>query len=79
MKVSPVLGVEYRQVSEHLYEQVIVRKPELRLYQSIFGTFPHLQEWPMKDLYSKHPTKDNVWLYRGRADDIIVYTTGEKL
>lgn len=79
MKISPVLGVEYRQVSDDLYEQVIVKKDELQLYQPIFGTFPNLQEWPMKDLYSKHPTKENTWLYRGRADDIIVYTTGEKL
>lgn len=77
MSVSPVLGQEYRQVSEDLYEQVIVRKPELHLYQGVFGTFPHLTEWPMKDLYSKHPTKENIWLYRGRADDVIVFSTGE--
>ncbi|RYP00943.1 hypothetical protein DL764_006344 [Monosporascus ibericus] len=78
MRVSPMLGHEYRYVSEGLYEQVIIRKPELRLYQGIFETFLDLQEWPMKDLYSKHQTQD-AWLYRGRADDIIVFSTGEKL
>ncbi|KAJ4386322.1 hypothetical protein N0V93_009216 [Gnomoniopsis smithogilvyi] len=79
MRVSPVYGAEFRQVSEDLYEQVIVRRPELEPYQGVFGTFPHLQEWPMKDLYSKHPTKEGLWLYRGRTDDIIVFSTGEKL
>lgn len=81
MSVSPVLGHEYRLVSGGLYEQVIVKhpKPELRLYQGVFGTFPELEEWPMRDLYSKHPTKENVWLYRGRKDDIIVFSNGEKL
>ncbi|KAH9896198.1 hypothetical protein F4778DRAFT_745468 [Xylariomycetidae sp. FL2044] len=79
MKVNPVLGHEYRHVTKDLYEQVIVRKPELEQYQGIFGTFPELDEWPMKDLYSKHPNKENTWLYRGRSDDIIVYSTGEKL
>ncbi|KAI0021598.1 hypothetical protein F4780DRAFT_270976 [Xylariomycetidae sp. FL0641] len=79
MSASPLLGHEYRYVSDDLYEQVIVRKPELELYQGVFATFDELDEWPMKDLYSKHPTKDNVWLHRGRADDIIVYSTGEKL
>ncbi|KAG8165060.1 hypothetical protein KVR01_005335 [Diaporthe batatas] len=79
MKLSPVLGHEYRQVSDNLYEHIIPRKPELQLYQGVFGTFPDLQEWPMKDLYSKHPTKEGLWLYRGRADDIIVFSTGEKL
>ncbi|KAI0120267.1 hypothetical protein F4776DRAFT_633434 [Hypoxylon sp. NC0597] len=76
---SPVGGYEYRPFSDGLYEQVIVRKPELERYQGIFGTFPELSEWPMKDLYSKHPTKENIWLYQGRADDIIVFSTGEKL
>ncbi|KAI3317894.1 male sterility protein-domain-containing protein [Xylariaceae sp. AK1471] len=35
----------------------------------------------MKDLYSKHPdpAKGDHWLYRGRSDDIIVFSTGEKL
>jgi thioester reductase-like protein len=79
MSVSTVLGHEYRHVSEDLYEQVIVRKPDLEKYQGIFATFPDLTEWPMKDLYSRHPTKENVWLYRGRADDIIVFSTGEKI
>ncbi|CAJ2509529.1 Uu.00g145550.m01.CDS01 [Anthostomella pinea] len=79
MSVSPLLGHEYRHFSEDLYEQVIVRDPKLQQYQGIFGTFPELEEWPMKDLYSKHPTKEDVWLYRGRADDIIVFSTGEKL
>ncbi|KAF2799236.1 acetyl-CoA synthetase-like protein [Melanomma pulvis-pyrius CBS 109.77] len=79
MSVSSMLGHEYRHVSEDLYEQVIVRRSELEQYQGIFGTFPKLMEWPMKDLYSKHPIKENIWLYRGRADDIIVFSTGEKI
>ncbi|KAI1142682.1 hypothetical protein F5Y05DRAFT_126811 [Hypoxylon sp. FL0543] len=79
VKFSPVGGFEYRPFSDGLYEQVIVRNPELERYQGIFGTFPELSEWRMKDLYSKHPTKEDIWLYRGRADDIIVFSTGEKL
>ncbi|KAK3316404.1 hypothetical protein B0H66DRAFT_561211 [Apodospora peruviana] len=79
MSVSPVLGHEYRHVSGDLYEQVIVRDPKLDRYQGIFATFPDKQEFPMQDLYSKHPTKENVWLYRGRTDDIVVFSNGEKL
>lgn len=79
IKLSPLLGYEYRHVSKDLYEQVIVRRPELEPYQAVFATFPDLQEWPMKDLYSPHPTRKDLWLYRGRTDDIIVFATGEKL
>ncbi|KAI0144537.1 hypothetical protein GGR57DRAFT_325304 [Xylariaceae sp. FL1272] len=77
LKVSPVLGQQYRHISGDLYEQVIVR--ELRPYQGIFSTYPDIQEWQMKDVYSKHPSKKNLFLYKGRADDIIVFSTGEKL
>jgi thioester reductase-like protein len=79
MTASPSLGHEYRHVSDDLYEQVIVRRPGLSLYQGIFSTFPDIDEWHMRDLYSKHPTLENLWLYRGRLDDIIVFSTGEKL
>jgi thioester reductase-like protein len=79
MSVDPRLGHEYRHVNDDFYEQVIVKKPELEQYQGIFTTFPDLEEYPMRDLYSKHPTKENTWLYQGRLDDIIVFSTGEKL
>lgn len=79
MRVSPVLGHVYRHVFDSFYEQVIVRNPQYEPYQGIFGTFCNLSEWSMKDLYTKHPTKENVWLYQGRVDDIIVLSTGDKL
>ena len=74
-------GFEWRQSEsgEGIYEQVIVRKPELDLFQGVFQTFPDINEWSLKDLYTKHPTKANHWLYRGRDDDIIVFLNGEKL
>lgn len=78
IRFNPI-GYEFREVAEGLYEQFIVRDPELDKYQGIFATFPELNEWSTKDLYSKHPTKEDTWLLRGRTDDIIVYSTGEKL
>ncbi|KAJ8126523.1 hypothetical protein O1611_g7114 [Lasiodiplodia mahajangana] len=79
--LHPDVGHEYRHVSEDLYEQVMVRNDNRIHYQGIFGTFPDLTEWPMKDIYEKHPdpAKKHYWLYRGRADDIIVFSTGEKI
>ncbi|KAF4981578.1 hypothetical protein FZEAL_2644 [Fusarium zealandicum] len=79
LSFSPTLGHEFRHVSEDIYEHFIVRKPELAQYQGIFETFPELDEWSMKDLYTKHPTKEDCWLHQGRTDDIIIFSTGEKL
>lgn len=76
--INKVCGHEFRPVSDDLYEFIIVRKPELLKYQGIFGTFPELDEWPTKDLFSKHPTAENTWLFQGRRDDIVVLSSGEK-
>lgn len=75
----PAGGHEFRPISDELYEHFIVRHPDLLPFQGVFSTFPELNEWATKDLYSKHPTKEGLWLHRGRVDDIIVFATGEKL
>lgn len=76
---SPCLGAEFRHHWNDLYEMVIVRKQELEPSQAIFKTFPDLREYSMKDVYSQHPTKPHLWLYRGRCDDVIVFSNGEKI
>ena len=76
---SPCLGAEFRNLWGNLHEMVILRKPELELSQAIFQTYPDVQEYSMKDVYSPHPTKVGLWLYRGRSDDIIVFSNGEKM
>lgn len=45
----------------------------------LFYTFPNLTSWSSRDLYSPHPTIPNLWHYVMRADDVIVFSTGEKL
>lgn len=74
----PSLGIEFRQHQDELYELVIVRHSSWERDQAIFWTFPQLDEYPMKDLYEQHPNKPNLWAYRGRVDDIVVLSNGEK-
>jgi acyl-coenzyme A synthetase/AMP-(fatty) acid ligase len=74
----PSLGVEFRQHQDKLHELVIVRHSDWQKCQPIFWTFPDLEEYPMKDLYEQHPSKPNLWAYRGRIDDIVVLSNGEK-
>ncbi|MCJ1313635.1 hypothetical protein MMC25_007314 [Agyrium rufum] len=73
------MGFEYRKSSEDLYELTFVRDEKYRLFQGAFYNFPDLVEWPSKDLYQRHPSEPNLWRYRGRGDDVIVFVTGEKL
>lgn len=74
----PSLGIEFRQRQDDLHELVIVRHSRWRTQQAIFWTFPHLDEYCTKDLYEQHPDKPSLWAYRGRVDDIIVLSNGEK-
>ncbi|KAI9835516.1 MAG: hypothetical protein M1819_001967 [Sarea resinae] len=76
---APSTGVAFRQHTEDLHELFIVRYEKEPFFQGIFWTFPDLQEYSMKDLYSKHPTKPDLWMYRGRSDDVIVLSNGEKV
>lgn len=70
-----------RETVDGLYELFIVRNEKLKLYQGVFNTFPDIQEWSMKDLYSKHPDPAKPFLYRYqcRKDDVIVLSNGEKI
>lgn len=71
-------GVEFRKVSGDAYEMFVVRDERLKGFQPTFEMFPDLQEFSTHDLFSKHPTKHDHWLYRGRSDDVIVFLNGEK-
>ncbi|KAL4733536.1 hypothetical protein BDV11DRAFT_210135 [Aspergillus similis] len=62
-----------------LYELVIPRR-ETRDIHGIFHTFPHLTpSYRTKDLFSRHPTRPNLWKYEGRVDDTMILTNGTKI
>lgn len=76
--INPFLnGIEMRPVA-NLFELVYVRNPQFAEFQGVFKISPHLLEYPMRDLYSKHPTKPHHWRHEGRKDDIIVFKDGSK-
>lgn len=39
---------------------------------------PDIEIWPTRDLFLPHPTKQNLWRFHGRKDDIIVLSNAEK-
>ena len=78
-KFSPFLGSYFRHFKDDLYEHVIVRTHLLQGFQGVFFTFPGAHEYSMRDLYRKHPTKDNLWLPNGRVDDVITFSDARKL
>lgn len=77
--LHPNTGFELQDRGAGLYELVAVRKSELEMWQPIFSTFPDLQHYNLKDLFSRHPTKPDLYTYEGRADNVIVLSNGEKV
>ncbi|KAL8782846.1 MAG: hypothetical protein Q9195_009553 [Heterodermia aff. obscurata] len=71
-------GIQFREYSEGVYEQFFVRDPSTDPYYAIWYTFPDRNEISTQDLFSKHPSKPNLWKYVGRSDDLIVFSNGEK-
>lgn len=77
---SDIMGADWRMTDEEdVYEQVIVRQNKDPGAQGFFYTFPNDNEYYTKDLYKPHPSIPNHWIYYGRADNIIVFSNGEKL
>lgn len=78
------MGCDWRKQAgdEDVYELVVIRQKRPNNHPGIQGVwylFPELNEWSTKDLYRPHPTKPHHWIYHGRADNIIVFSNGEKL
>lgn len=72
-------GVEFRELGPGLHEQIFIRHGSTDPFHWSFYTFPDHSEFSMNDVYSKHPSKPDLWLYEGRSDDVIVFSNGEKL
>ena len=84
-RFHPWSGIDMRPIDDQNdmpRELFVVRTEEGRRMpgmQPVFELFPELEEWPTKDLYVRHPTKQDHWRCIGRNDDVIVLSNGEKL
>ncbi|KAG9508149.1 putative NRPS-like protein biosynthetic cluster [Fusarium musae] len=76
---SEVMGIVWQRHDSNEYELVVRRKASDPDNQGCFYNFPELSEWRTSDIFEPHPTLKDHWLYKGRADDIIVFSNGEKL
>ncbi|KAM0444951.1 hypothetical protein ACHAQK_002489 [Fusarium lateritium] len=75
----PFSGFEFKEVEPDIYEHWVHRNDHWPLFQGIFHTLPNEKSINLKDLYTKHPTKPNLWAYKGRNDDIVVLSNGYKI
>lgn len=76
----PYANFDFREIEPGIFEHYAVRKDEyVAQFQGLFHTFPDVEETSLKDLYTQHPRKPDLWLYKGRTDDTVVLSSGEKI
>ncbi|KAL8651738.1 MAG: hypothetical protein Q9226_004575 [Calogaya cf. arnoldii] len=75
----PFSGFQFKEIEPGIYEHWVHRNEHWSLFQGIFHTFPAENSINLKDLYVKHPTKPNLWAFKGRSDDIVVLSNGYKI
>ena len=72
-------GLEFRHVSEDIYEMVFHRTSRSYPYVAFFRREPEATIYQPGDLWSPHPDPQkaaNLWKFRGRIDDLITYQDG---
>lgn len=80
VQFHPDLGIEMRHVTDGVHELYAKRDSTIAKQQPTFTIFPQAQEYASRDLFVRHPDhgKRDLWCWRARADDIIVFLNGEK-
>ncbi|KAF2165379.1 hypothetical protein M409DRAFT_24229 [Zasmidium cellare ATCC 36951] len=77
IQLHPVVNMKFRPTAiTDMFGATLVRNSDERTIQPVFHLFPELMEYRTKDLFSPHPTDPGLWLYRGRADDMINAASG---
>lgn len=74
----PALKSEMRHSDDDFYELVLIRSEETESFQPVFTLIPADKDFRTRDLFRPHPSKDGLWMYHGRIDDVIVFLNGEK-
>ena len=79
VRYSPFNGSVFHPLHEDgVFEHIIFRRRELDLFQSVFSTFPDMDEFWTKGLYRAHPIKSDLWKFCGRTDDVIIFSNAEE-
>lgn len=71
-------GMEFINRADNLYE-LVFKKSSDAIWQQVFLIFPDLDIYATKDLFRKHPSRNGLWTYVGRSDDVVVLSNGANI
>ncbi|EGN93427.1 hypothetical protein SERLA73DRAFT_115874 [Serpula lacrymans var. lacrymans S7.3] len=74
--MSPRVMFRWIPQGDGIYECQILQS---QMHQVSVENIPDVKGYATSDLFLKHPSKDGLWKLVGRADDVIVLSSGEKV
>lgn len=78
MEFHPYSKLEFQTAEDEAFELVVFADESTDGSSTLNHNYPGVKEWRTRDLFKPHPTKQNLWRFHGRRDDIIVLSNGEK-
>ena len=79
MEFHPKTRLEFQPSDDDAFELIVFADATTEASVALNHNYPGVEEWHTKDLFKPHPTKENLWRFHGRRDDILVLSNGEKL
>lgn len=79
IEFHPSERLEMQPFEDGLSELVLFSSKELEGTSWLYHTFPDVTEWRSRDLFEQNPANPVLWRFFGRVDDILVFSSGEKL
>jgi thioester reductase-like protein len=76
---NPNLKHEMRPYGDDTFELVILADETTKDSCPVYHNIPGENPFFTKDLFTRHPTKPDLFKYYGRRDDILVFANGEKV
>jgi thioester reductase-like protein len=80
LRLHPNAGFVFEEATDGVYE-LVFRRNDLLGTQVQFAIREFInfeKEYRTRDLFEPHPTVPDMWRWRARADDVIVFLNGEK-
>ena len=79
MEFHPNTKLEFQPSDDDAFELIVIADTTTEGSVALNYNYPGVGRWHTKDLFKPHPTKNNLWRFHGRKDDIFVLSNGEKL
>lgn len=79
LELNPYEECDMQPAGDGCFELVLHQHPKFRTHRSLWHNFPGVKTWRTGDLFVPHPSKQGLWRFHSRVDDMIVLSSSHKI